>query len=66
MSHQTVAEALRIATVGDTDAASANLTCRIAGAHPRELPEEDARNDLEVPRVFVVAVQSAAGTAVPL
>ena len=64
VSHQAVAEALRIATVGDTDAASAKFDLPDRQVPIRVSLEEDARNDLKVLRK--IYVQSAAGTAVPL
>lgn len=64
VSHQAVAEALRIATVGDTDSASAKFDLPGRQVPIRVSLEEDARNDLEVLRK--IYVQSAAGTAVPL
>ena len=64
VSHQAVAEALRIATVGDTDAASAKFDLPGRQVPIRVSLEEDARNDLEVLRK--IYVQSAAGAALPL
>ena len=48
MSHQTVGEALRIATVGDTDAASAKFDLPDRQVPIRVSLEEGARNDLDV------------------
>ena len=64
VSHQAVAEALRIATVGDTDAASAKFDLPDRQVPIRVSLEEDARNNLEVLRK--IYVQSAAGAALPL
>ena len=64
VSHQAVAEALRIATVGDTDAASAKFDLPDRQVPIRVSLEENARNDLEILRK--IYVQSAAGTALPL
>ena len=64
VSHQAVAEALRIATVGDTDAASAKFDLPDRQVPIRVSLDEGARNDLEVLRK--IYVQSAAGTALPL
>ncbi len=64
VSHQTVGEALRIATVGDTDAASAKFDLPDRQVPIRVSLEESARDDLDVLRK--IYVQSATGTAVPL